>query len=57
MTEIQFLMIPHAPKPIAPYSHVVEVDGWAFITGQLVRRGLPERLCFRAWSAIRRPRA
>jgi hypothetical protein len=57
MTEIQFLMIPHAPKPIAPYSHVVEVDGWAFITGQLVRPGLPERLCFRAWSAIRRLRA
>jgi reactive intermediate/imine deaminase len=28
-------MIPNAPKPVAPYSHVVEVDGWAFITGQL----------------------
>jgi len=35
MSEIQFLMIPSAPKPVAPYSHVVEVDGWAFITGQL----------------------
>ena len=35
MSEIQFLMIPDAPKPVAPYSHVVEVDGWAFITGQL----------------------
>jgi 2-iminobutanoate/2-iminopropanoate deaminase len=35
MSEIQFLMIPNAPKPVAPYSHVVEVDGWAFITGQL----------------------
>jgi len=35
MSNIQFLMIPDAPKPVAPYSHVVEVDGWAFITGQL----------------------
>jgi 2-iminobutanoate/2-iminopropanoate deaminase len=35
MSEIQFLMIPNAPKPVAPYSHVVEVDGWAFVTGQL----------------------
>jgi reactive intermediate/imine deaminase len=35
MSEIQFFMIPDAPKPVAPYSHVVEVDGWAFITGQL----------------------
>src|SRR5262249_38110300 len=35
MSEIQFLMIPNAPKPVAPYSHVVEVDRWAFITGQL----------------------
>jgi 2-iminobutanoate/2-iminopropanoate deaminase len=35
MSEIQFLMIPNAPKPVAPYSHVVEADGWAFITGQL----------------------
>src|SRR5262245_8230311 len=35
MSEIKFLMIPNAPKPVAPYSHVVEVDGWAFVTGQL----------------------
>jgi len=35
MSEIQFLMIPNAPKPVAPYSHVVEVDSWAFVTGQL----------------------
>jgi len=35
MSEIQFLMIPDAPKPVAPYSHVVEVDGWALVTGQL----------------------
>ena len=28
-------MIPGAPKPVAPYSHVVERDGWLFVTGQL----------------------
>ena len=30
-----FHMIANAPKPVAPYSHVVEVDGWLFVTGQL----------------------
>src|SRR5580698_676130 len=30
-----FHMIGGAPKPVAPYSHAVEVDGWLFITGQL----------------------
>ena len=35
MSKIQFFLIPNAPQPVAPYSHVVEVDGWAFITGQL----------------------
>lgn len=28
-------MIADAPKPVAPYSHVVEKDGWLFVTGQL----------------------
>jgi reactive intermediate/imine deaminase len=28
-------MIPDAPTPVAPYSHVVEQDGWLFVTGQL----------------------
>jgi 2-iminobutanoate/2-iminopropanoate deaminase len=28
-------LIPNAPKPVAPYSHVVEADGWLFVTGQL----------------------
>lgn len=35
MQDIIFHMIPDAPKPVAPYSHVVETDGWLFITGQL----------------------
>ena len=30
-----FHMIPDAPRPVAPYSHVVERDGWLFVTGQL----------------------
>jgi enamine deaminase RidA (YjgF/YER057c/UK114 family) len=28
-------LIPNAPKPVVPYSHVVEADGWLFVTGQL----------------------
>jgi reactive intermediate/imine deaminase len=28
-------LIPDAPKPVAPYSHVVEAGGWLFVTGQL----------------------
>jgi 2-iminobutanoate/2-iminopropanoate deaminase len=30
-----FHMIANAPKPVGPYSHVVEVDSWLFVTGQL----------------------
>ena len=35
MAEPIFHMIAQAPKPVGPYSHVVEVDGWLFVTGQL----------------------
>jgi reactive intermediate/imine deaminase len=35
MGEIRFLMIPGAPAPVGPFSHLVEVDGWAFVTGQM----------------------
>ena len=35
MTSPIFHMISGAPKPVAPYSHVVEQDGWLFVTGQL----------------------
>ena len=35
MTAPIFHMIPDAPKPVAPYSHVVERDGWLFVTGQI----------------------
>jgi reactive intermediate/imine deaminase len=43
-----FHIIANAPKPVGPYSHVVEVDGWLFVTGQLAtdpaddNRPLPE---------------
>ncbi|GBE42903.1 enamine/imine deaminase [bacterium BMS3Bbin10] len=35
MSEPSFRMIPGAPRPVAPFSHVVEVDGWLFLTGQM----------------------
>ncbi len=28
-------MIDRGPRPVAPFSHAVEADGWAFITGQM----------------------
>ena|SRR5262245_25812178 len=30
-----FHMFERAPKPVAPFSHAVEIDGWVFVTGQL----------------------
>lgn len=30
-----FHFLPNAPKPVAPYSHAVEADGFVFVTGQL----------------------
>jgi 2-iminobutanoate/2-iminopropanoate deaminase len=35
MSDPIFHMVPDAPPPVAPYSHLVEKDGWLFITGQL----------------------
>jgi reactive intermediate/imine deaminase len=35
MNDAIFHLIADAPKPVAPYSHVVEKDGWLFVTGQL----------------------
>jgi len=32
---MQFHMIPGAPKPVAPFSHAVEADGFVFVTGQM----------------------
>jgi 2-iminobutanoate/2-iminopropanoate deaminase len=30
-----FHMISNGPKPVAPFSHAVECDGWVFVTGQM----------------------
>jgi 2-iminobutanoate/2-iminopropanoate deaminase len=32
---MQFHMIPGGPKPVAPFSHAVESDGFVFVTGQM----------------------
>lgn len=31
----QFLMVPGAPTPVAPFSHAVRVGPWLFVTGQM----------------------
>lgn len=30
-----FHMIPRGPRPVAPFSHAVECEGWVFLTGQM----------------------
>lgn len=30
-----FHMIASGPRPVAPFSHAVECDGWVFVTGQM----------------------
>ena len=30
-----FHMIASGPRPVAPFSHAVEADGWVFVTGQM----------------------
>ncbi len=32
---IKYHTIAAAPRPVAPYSHAVEVDGWVQLTGQM----------------------
>ena len=32
---IAFHMITGGPKPVAPFSHATEADGWVFVTGQM----------------------
>ena len=31
----QFHMIATCPRPVAPFSHATEIDGWVFVTGQM----------------------
>lgn len=35
MTEPLFHLIAGGPRPVAPFSHAVECDGWVFVTGQM----------------------
>jgi 2-iminobutanoate/2-iminopropanoate deaminase len=35
MPEPLFHLLAEGPRPVAPYSHAVEIDGWIFLTGQL----------------------
>jgi reactive intermediate/imine deaminase len=35
MTDPTFHMIAHGPRPVAPFSHAVEADGWVILTGQM----------------------
>ena len=35
MPDAIYHLVTGAPKPVGPYSHVVEKDGWLFVTGQL----------------------
>lgn len=35
MTGPLFHMIPGGPRPVAPFSHAVECDGWILLTGQM----------------------
>ncbi len=30
-----FHMVQGGPRPVAPFSHAVEADGWVFVTGQM----------------------
>jgi 2-iminobutanoate/2-iminopropanoate deaminase len=35
MSDTRFHMIAGGPRPVAPFSHAVEFDGWVFLTGQM----------------------
>ncbi len=35
MTSARFHLFETAARPVAPYSHAVEADGWVFLTGQI----------------------
>ena len=35
MVEPLFHLLDAAPRPVAPFSHAVEVESWVFLTGQM----------------------
>jgi 2-iminobutanoate/2-iminopropanoate deaminase len=54
-----FHMIADGPRPVAPFSHAVETEGWVFVTGQMPNesddRGkpLPEGITAQAHQVMR----
>ena len=43
MSPPRFHMVAGAPRPVAPFSHAVEADGWVILTGQMpTDPGAPE---------------
>lgn len=35
MSALVYHMVSSGPRPVAPFSHAVEGDGWVFVTGQM----------------------
>ena len=35
MSQLVYHMVASGPRPVAPFSHAVETDGWVFVTGQM----------------------
>ena len=35
MSDPRYHMVEGAPRPVAPFSHAVEADGWVMLTGQM----------------------
>lgn len=35
MNELVYHLLDQGPRPVAPFSHAVESNGWVFITGQM----------------------
>lgn len=35
MTSLVHHVITSGPRPVAPFSHAVEAEGWVFVTGQM----------------------
>ena len=51
---LKFHMIAGGPKPVAPFSHAVETDGFVFVTGQMP--DTPERRASCPTASRRRPK-
>jgi reactive intermediate/imine deaminase len=46
MTAPIFHMIAGGARPVAPYSHAVEAEGWVFLTGQIANDPKDDRAAF-----------